>query len=397
MYIQFRLQSFNEGGTTMPFVSKRPKLRLSDKELEELKKISHSRTESLSRTERSKILLLFYEGETVSSIARKLNTNRPKVERVINKALQVGAISALNDLPRRGKPPEITADAKAWVLSVACHKPKDLGYSLEIWTTTTLARHIREHCREAGHPSLSKLSRGTVSKILSKAEIRPHKIAYYLERRDPQFETKMMQVLHVYKEVELLKSCSKGQEEPTIAILSYDEKPGIQALKNKAPDLPPVPGKYSSINRDYEYKRLGTVSLLASIDLLNGQVHGQVRDRHRSIEFIDHLRYLDSVYPKDVKIKMILDNHSTHISKETQKYLKTVPNRFEFIFTPTHGSWLNIIETFFSKIARTFLRGVRVNSITELKERFEQYFKEINEMPVVFRWKYKLDEITIAS
>ena len=378
----------------MPFVSKRPKLQLSDKELEELKKISRSRTESLSRIERSKILLLYHEDITVSSIARKLNTNRPKVERILNKALQVGAIPALNDLPRKGKPSEITADAKAWVLSVACQKPKDLGYALEIWTTATLAEHIREHCKEKGHPSLSKLSRGTVSKILSKAEIRPHKIEYYLERRDPQFETKMMQVLHVYKEVELLKSCSKEQ---SIAILSYDEKPGIQAIKNRAPDLPPVQGKYPSTGRDYEYKRLGTVSLLASIDLLNGQVHGQVRDRHRSIEFIDHLRYLDSAYPKNVKIKIILDNHSAHISKETQTYLNTVPNRFEFIFTPTHGSWLNIIETFFSKIARTFLRGLRVNSINELKERFEQYLNEINKMPVVFKWKYKLDEISIAS
>ena len=93
---------------------------------------------------------------------------------------------------------------------------------------------------------------------------------------------------------------------------------------------------------------------------------------------------------------MILDNHSAHISKETQSYLKTVPNRFEFIFTPTHGSWLNIIETFFSKMSRSFLRGIRVDSVDELKERIEKYIKEINEMPVVFKWKYKLDEISLG-
>ena len=381
----------------MPFTSTRPKLQLSEKELEELRKMSRSRTESLSRIERAKILLSYYADETVSSIARKLNTNRPKVERTINKALQVGALSALQDLPRTGKPRAIQTEAKTWVLSLACQKPRDLGYASEIWTTDELAKHIRSHCREAGHPSLSRLSRGTVSKILSKAEIRPHKIQYYLERRDPEFETKMMQVLHVYKEVELIQSRLKANEKETVAILSYDEKPGIQALSNKAPDLPPVPGKHSSLNRDYEYKRLGTVSLLASIDLLNGQVHGQVRDRHRSVEFIDHLKHLDDVYPKDIKIKMILDNHSSHISKETQKYLNTVPNRFEFIFTPTHGSWLNIIETFFSKIARTFLKGLRVNSVEELKDRFDKYFDEINTMPTVFKWKYKLDEISIAS
>lgn len=386
-----------EGGINMSFISRREKLRLSDDDLEQLRKISRSRTESLSRIERAKMLLLYYEGETVSGIARQLDTNRPKVERVLNKALELGAITALDDLPRSGKPAQIPAEAKAWIISVACQKPKDLGYASETWTMSSLAKHIREHCLEAGYPSLSKLTKGTVSKVLSKAAIRPHKINYYVERRDPEFDIKMKQVLHVYKEVELIKSIFKDQDEQPIAILSYDEKPGIQAIQNRVSDLPPVPGRYSSISRDYEYKRLGTVSLLASIDLLNGQVHGQIQDRHRSIEFIEHLRYIDSIYPNDVKIKMILDNHSSHISKETKQYLKTIPNRFEFIFTPTHGSWLNIIETFFSKLTRIFLKGLRVNSINELKERFEKYFNELNEMPVIFKWKYKLDEIHIAA
>lgn len=379
----------------MPFVSSRPKSQLSSKELEELNKISHSRTEGLSRVERAKILLAYYYGKTVSSIAKEFDTNRPKVERTINRALQVGAISSLCDLPRQGKPPTIPPEAKAWVQSIACQKPKELGYASELWTMDSLAKHIRSHCKEAGHLSLLQLARGTVSKILSKAEIRPHKINYYLERRDPAFDIKMIQVLHVYKEVELLKSNLEDNDKQTIAILSYDEKPGIQAIKNSAPDLPPVPGKYPSISRDYEYKRFGTVSFLASIDLLNGQVHGQVQDRHRSKEFIDHLKYLDTVYPNHIKIKMILDNHSAHISRETQRYLKTVPNRFEFIFTPTHGSWLNMIEIFFSKMTRSFLRSIRVNSKQELKERIEKYVKEINEMPVAFKWKYKLDEISL--
>ena len=381
----------------MPFTSRRPKIKLSTQEVAELERIRNSRTESRSRVERSKIVLLYYADETVSSIARQLDTNRPKIERVLNKALELGAIPALDDIPRSGKPAEISADAKAWVVSIACQKPKDLGYASEIWTMEALAKHIRNHCQQAGYPALSKLVKGTVSKILSKVEIRPHKIDYYLERRDPEFDLKMMQVLHVYKEVELLKLITKDKDEPPIAILSYDEKPGIQAIKNIAPDLPAVPGKYSSISRDYEYKRLGTVSLLASIDLLNGQVHGQIKDRHRSKEFIEHLKYLDSVYKDNVKIKIIMDNHSAHISKETKQYLNTVPNRFEFIFTPTHGSWLNIIETFFSKITRTFLRNIRVDSVDELKKRFEKYFYEINEMPVIFKWKYKLDEISIAT
>jgi transposase len=377
----------------MPFISQRPKLELSPKEFEKLTEISRSRTKSYSSIKRAQMLLAYYEGESISSIAKKMKTNRPKVERTIDRALQVGALVSLDDLPRPGKPATITPEARAWVISLACQKPKELGYASETWTTARLAQHIRSHCQEAGHPSLSHIGRGTVSKLLSKAEIRPHKITYYLERRDPEFESKMIQVLHVYKEVELLTT----QQQPPIAILSYDEKPGIQAINNVAPDLPPVPGKHPTIARDYEYKRLGTVSLLASVDLLNGQVHGQVQDRHRSREFIEHLKSLDSAYPEQVKIKMILDNHSSHISKETKQYLKTVPNRFEFIFTPTHGSWLNIIETLFSKMSRSFLRGIRVESIAELKARIEKYLEEINEMPVVFKWKYRLNGIAEVS
>ncbi len=381
----------------MPFVSQRPKLELSSKEIEELTKIKRSRTEGLARTQRADILLSYHQGQTVSAIAKRLRTNRPKIERTINRALQVGALAALNDFPRTGKPPKITQEAKTWVLSLACQKPKDFGYAAELWTMSGLANHIREHCQDAGHPSLAKINKGAVSRLLSQAIVRPHKIDYYIQRRDPDFDVKMVQVLHVYNEVELLRTQFKDSPSQTIVYLSYDEKPGIQAIQNITPDLPPVPGLHPSVGRDYEYKRLGTRSLLASIDLMTGQVHGQTYQRHRSFEFIQHLRYLDSVYPQNHKIKMILDNHSSHISKETKSYLKTVPNRFEFIFTPTHGSWLNIIETFFSKMTRSFLRGLRVETVEELEQRIATYLNEINKMPVIHRWKYKLNEIATVS
>lgn len=170
-----------------------------------------------------------------------------------------------------------------------------------------------------------------------------------------------------------------------------NEKPGMQALESTGQELPPVPGQHSSWTRDYEYVRHGTLSLLAGIDLINGHVHGLVAERHRSREFIEFLRQITVYYPPTAKIRMILDNHSAHISKETRAYLATVPNRFEFIFTPKHGSWLNLIETFFAKMAKTFLRAIRVSSKEELKERIEKYFDEINALPVIFRWRYKLD------
>ena len=139
-----------------------------------------------------------------------------------------------------------------------------------------------------------------------------------------------------------------------------DEKPGVQAIANTAPDLPPVPGKHPTFARDHEYVRHGTWSILAGLDLFDGHVIARVEERHRSIEFIGLLMDLDAYYPPACTIRLILDNHSAHISKETRTFLATRPNRFKYVLTPTHGSWLNIVETLFGKMARTFLKHIRV-------------------------------------
>jgi transposase len=379
----------------LPFLSRRAQLRLSESDTEMLARLSQSRSEPAGRVQRAAILLRYRAGDTVSEIARSLGTNRPRVERCVSKALELGVAQALADLPGRGRRPALTAEARAWLVSLACQKPKNLGYAQELWTTRLLAQHVRKHCAAAGHASLAKLGRGTVSKVLSANQVHPHKIQYYLERRDPEFETKMVQVLHVYKDVAIWRE--NGTPPPDlVAVLSYDEKPGIQAIANTAPDLPPLPGRHSSVGRDHEYVRHGTLSLLAGIDLLSGEVLGLVRKRHRSAEFIEFLKLADAHYPAGARIRIVLDNHSAHISKETRAFLGTVPNRFDFTFTPKHGSWLNLIESFFGKMARTLLRGIRVASADELKARIELYLKEVNETPVVFRWKYQLETLSVV-
>lgn len=377
----------------MPFESQRAALVLDEETRVALEQISRARTEPNHRVERARMMLAYAAGESVSAVARALATNRPRVERCLNKALEMGAMAALKDLPGRGHPSVITDDARAWAISLACQKPKELGYSYELWTTALLAKHIRTHCRKNGHPSLKKLGRGTVSKLLTRADIRPHKIQYYLERRDMEFDRKMAEVLCVYKEVELLREAGTDS---LIAVLSYDEKPGIQAIGVTAPDLAPREGEYSCWGRDHEYVRHGTVTLMAAIDLLTGHVHGHVVDRHRSLEFVGFLKSLAQHYPAEMKIRVVLDNHSAHISKETRAYLATVPNRFEFVFTPKHGSWLNLIESFFAKMAKSLLRGIRVPSKEELKARILLYLKEINKAPVVFRWKYNLNTVPLT-
>ncbi len=377
----------------MPFVSKRPALELTEDEIKQLETISKSRTQPERAVERSKVLLKFYEGKSISQIARDLGTNRPKVERTIDKAFAFGIHTALEDLPRSGRSRKISSSERTWILSLACSKPLDYGYPHELWTQQLLAEHIQRHCIENGFPELSKIARGTISKILRASNVKPHKISSYLAPIDPEFEPKSAVVLHTYKQVELLQQISKEGKHLDMIIISYDEKPGIQAIGNRYPDLMPVPGMYANVSRDHEYVRHGTISLLAGIDLLTGTVHYKIFDRHRSVEFIEFLKILDSNYLKHIKIVIILDNVRVHTSKKTLEYLKTVPQRFHFVFTPKHASWLNIIESLFSKMTRSMLRGIRVSSKEELKERVSQYIEDMNETPTIFKWKYKMDKM----
>ncbi len=369
----------------------RAKLAVNETELNELVRIMNSRSESFAQVSRAGILFSYYNGQSITRIAKDYKTNRPKIERTIDRALGFGVIEALDDLPRPGRKPKITDDAKAWVISLACNSPRNYDYAAETWTYSALVNHISSHCEQEGYECLSNIGKSALHSILTSNRIRPDKVTYYLEKRDPQFEEKMTNVLCVYKEVEIINN---NPDVAQISVtVSYDEKPGIQAIANMGAQLSPVPGEYSNIGRDAEYKRLGTVSLLAGINLHTGKIYPLVRDRHRSREFIEFLMMLDEEILSGLKIRVILDNHSSHVSKETKAYLLTKPNRFEFVFTPKHGSWLNLIEMFFSKISRSFLRLIRVKSKDELIERIYKGIDEINEAPVVFRWRYKLDEI----
>ena len=371
----------------MARISQRAKLELSVEQRQVLMETSQSRTASARTVQRARILRHYLEGESFTVIAQRVGTARRIVYKCVDKALAMGVEAALKDLPRRGQKPSITAEDKAWVQHLACTKPKELGYAAELWTRNALASHVRKSAVN-GHPALAKAGKATVHRILTEADIQPQKIRYYLERRDPEFEVKMKEVLLVYREVFLAPATGlKAEDGRAIFTVSVDEKPGVQALALTAPDLPPVPGEYPTIGRDYEYKRMGTASILAGLDLQDGHVTARVERRHRSREFIQLLKELDARYPADAVIRLILDNHSAHISKETRAYLATRPNRFRYVHTPKHGSWLNLVENLFGKMARTFLRGIRVKSWEELRDRILQGVAEINASPVVHQWK----------
>lgn len=310
----------------------------------------------------------------------------------LNEFSEGGINAAFKNAPGRGRKTEIFDDAKTWIVNIVCQKPSDFGLSAELWYPTSLANYIRANAKEEGFPRLETVSVSKVRTILREAKLNPHKITYYCEKRDPDFDKKMHDVLVIYKQLELrfdedgalLPFCDG---EDVVHTLSYDEKPGIQAISNTSCDKPPIPNgeQIPTILRDYEYKRLGTLSLLAAIDLLTGEAIPYVSETHKSADFVIFLKKLDARYPKGDKIRLILDNYSAHTSRETQEYINTVPGRFEFVFIPTHGSWLNMVGGFFSKMTRQMLTGIRVDSKEELEERIYKYFEEVNNIPVPYK------------
>lgn len=377
------------------------KMVFTESEKEYLYKVSHSKTDEARRVNRAKILLQAYEGRKINDIAEQFDLTTTAVTELIKKVLAYGVEVSLNDLPRSGAPAKINFEDIAWIVFIACEKPLHFGYPHEMWTFSLLTRHIKDNAMPNNHPALANISQSKVWKILNDLEIKPHKMNYYLERKDPEFDEKMQDVLVVYKEVEQINNRIETKEitydDVEKVTISYDEKPGIQAIKNIAPDLAPHPNGHSSISRDYEYKRLGTVSLLAGINLHNGEVYALVSDTHKSSDFISLLKQIDASVSQSQKIRILLDNHSAHTSKETMNYLLTKENRFEFSFTPKHGSWLNLIETFFGKMTRSFLRGIRVSSKDELVSRIYSYIDIVNKYPVVHKWTYLMDSIDLPA
>ena len=367
--------------------SNRATLVLTPEQRATLRQLAASRTAATREVERAKVMLGYADGLSVTQLQRQLGLSRPMIYRCVDKALGAGVQMGLKDKYHRPRAPEISDAAKAWVVSIACTKPKDHGKAAELWSISALAGFVSERAEAAGFARLARAGKSTVWRILDDHDIKPHKIRYYLEKRDPDFDRKMHEVLMVYRDVSLYAEGAVHDARPyPIYTVSVDEKPGVQALGLTAPDLPPVPGKAPTIARDYEYVRHGTVSILAGIDLHSGHLFANVEDRHRSVEFIALLKQLDAHYPTQAIIRVVLDNHSAHISKETMAYLSERPGRFEYVHTPKHGSWLNLIECAFSKMARTFLRHIRVNSKEELKQRILKGIEEINAAPVVFRW-----------
>ena len=373
---------------------------LGAEDREMLERLARMRTAQAQTVTRARILLLRDSGETLVSIAEKVGLAVNSVRLCVTKYLEGGVEHALWDDARSGRPREIDDADRAFVVDLACQRPADLGYATKLWTNDLLTAHVRKTAEAAGHPRLATVATGTVHNILANAQLKLHKMTYYCERRDHNLEAKTRDVLLLYKQLSFrfdengdLIPWEEGQE---VHVLSYDEKPGTRDAREHRPDLRPEAGSAGgrgTVRRDYEYGRLETLSLIASIDLLTGEATPLVSETHKSSDYVEFLRILDGKYPKSDLIRIVLDNVSARTSAETRHYLATVLGRFEFVSAPKHGSWLNLVEGLFSKMTRQMLRHIRVSSKDELKERILRYFKEVNAEPVVYRWKWNLSDI----
>ena len=304
-----------------------------------------------------------------------------------------GALAALDDRPRPGKEPTITPEAKAWLVSLACDKAKEHGYPHELWTTRLLARHARERGPAAGHQCLARLAQGTVCKLLGQEEIKPHKVRYYLERRDAEFEPKMAEVLCVYREVQVLKKAAAKAEKSKkpVAIVSYDEKPGNPGHRHDGTGFCRQCQAAMRASRG-----IMSTNAMARSACWPGSICSPARstrsERHRSREFIEFLKLLDAAYPASTAIKLILDNHSAHISRKPEP--GSTPGR-QAASTYLHAQARLLAQPdrgFFSKFARAVLRHIRVTSKHELKQRIMAGIDDVNRHPVIHTWSYKLAE-----
>ncbi len=378
-------------------------IALAGPERERLDALARSGASEARTVQRARILLMADEGLGNKAICAELGVSKPTVVKTLKKCFLFGVEAALADLPRSGRPALIGMEEREWVASLARAVPQDLedGPKASRWSVASLTAYVRLRCEEHGFPSLKSVSTYSIWDMLKERGVQLHAADARLERKDQEGEKRSETVLLLYKpltwrvrhvEVEVEKA-SRGGGPCWDLFLSRGGEPGGRATGNGGSDGAPKPEK-AAVLRDCE--RCGSVSLLAGIDLLTGEVAGLVRDTGTSRDFIDFLKLVDARYDDALAINVILENTGVHTSKEVMDHLNAGKRRFAFTFAPGRASWLNLVESFFEKLARQALKGLRVPSRQALADHVLAWLKELNETPAVFRWKGSLEDIESA-
>jgi transposase len=322
-----------------------------------LEAIVADRNRLQKHVQRARVVLASAQGQPVQRVAALLGVSRPMVWRWQQRFAEAGIAGLLRDKTRKpGKAP-IAADTVARVVAMTCATPP---HEATHWTGRAMAKAVG-------------ISLRSVQRIWHAHKLQPHRIRTFKRSRDPEFATKLVDIVGLYV------------DPPEHAVvLSIDEKSQIQALDRTQPGLPLKRGRCATMTHDY--KRHGTTTLFAALNLLDGTVIGRCMQQHRHEEFIRFLNDVERAIPADKLIEAVVDNYATHKHPKVKAWLARHP-RWTFHFTPTSGSWLNAVENFFSVLTRKRIRRGSFHSVVDLQAAIKRYLTEHNAKPKPFVWK----------
>lgn len=340
----------------------KPVTPLTDEQREQLEQWTRRRSTAQALARRAAIVLLSIEGMNDIEIAKRLRTTRETVGRWRRRFLKLG-VDGLLDEPRPGAPRKISDKDVERVITMTLEtKPKDATH----WSTRGMAKH-------AG------MSQTAVTRIWRAFALQPHRSATFKLSKDPLFVDKVRDIVGLYM----------SPPEKAL-VLCVDEKSQIQALDRTAPLLPMRPGQIE--RRTHDYKRHGTTSLFAALDVATGKVIGRLHRRHRATEFRRFLDSIDAAVPSHLDVHLVLDNYATHKTPTIHRWLAKRP-RYHLHFTPTGASWINMVERWFAELTNKQIRRGVHRSTRALEDAIRHFLDVNNENPKPFVWTKSADEI----
>ena len=340
-----------------------PPLAVSDEQRLVLEKLVRSQTAPHRDVQRARVLLMAADGFASTQIAEEVQVSPTTVTRWRERFSAVGLKEFSGVRPGRGRKPSIPREKVEEIVRLTLHEtpPGETHWS------------CRSMAARAG------VSSATVQRIWSARGLQPHRVETFKLSNDPRFEEKLVDVVGLYL----------NPPEGAI-VLCMDEKSQIQALDRTQPSLPIKPGGAGTMTHDY--KRNGTTTLFAALDVLTGSVIGQCLPRHRHVEFLKFLRTIDREVPRGLNVHLILDNYAAHNHPNVKAWLAKHP-RFELHFTPTSSSWLNMVEVFFGSLSDKAIRRGIFHSVPDLIAAIETYLAAHNQNPKPFQWTATAEQI----
>ena len=347
----------------MPLPTRVVALRRGDRR--RLERLRRSRTSPHRVVERAQIILASAEGQPGSAICQQLGVSRPTVTCWLDRYESSGVAGLLTDRPRSGRPKRITPGDEAAIVERTLHTKPPREQSTH-WSTRLMAQVTGYH-------------HATIARIWRAHGLQPHRVDWFRLSKDPAFVTKLRDVVGLYL-----------HPPERAVVFAFDEKSQIQALDRTQPGLPLKRGRAGTMTHDY--KRHGTTTLFAALDIATGHLLQDCMPQHRHQEFLRFMRHVERSVAPELAIHVILDNYATHKHPAVRRWLARHP-RVQFHFTPTSASWLNLVERFFSELTERQLRRLAVTSVAELIAAITRYIERRNEHPTPFVWTATVRQI----